>query len=128
MPSRNDSVNSVFGVALLEVLMSVTIVGLGLGAAMQTFSSVTRSQSRIEERAEARMLVTRTLMQLRVTISTGRMEEERGDFETPYSAYRWRATAEQVGGSVPYARVSVTIEKREESRAVYRIQTFVYIG
>lgn len=77
------------GVALLEVLLSVSILSLGMGAAFESLSTSARTQSRLEERAVARLLAERQLAECSLQGALSGDGESSGRFDKPYEMYSW---------------------------------------
>ena len=115
------------GIALLEVLLSVSIIAIGLGALLGTISTGVRTQSRLEQRQTALGLAEARLAEYR---ATGRFEqagESEGTFSAPYADYNWNALTFPSRGEDPFSIVVLTIRKGEQGRQrqLLRLQALV---
>lgn len=111
------------GVALLEVMLAITVVGIGLGVAFQTFSLGTRTQSRLEKRAIGRQLAEKQVALLR---GQGAFSGQKGKFEKPYAQYRWTSEWFTPQGELAFSVLRVTVLRGEvDPKQVYRLDALV---
>lgn len=113
------------GIALLEVLLSVSIIGIGMGALLRTISVGTRTQSHVEARALALRLAETKLLELRLSGHGSQRQEVEGQFESPYDGYGWSARIQPSGGEEPFTLVRLSIWSREtgQRRTLITVQT-----
>ena len=117
-----------WGIALLEVLVSVSIISAGVLVPLRTIGLGSRAQSRQEDRHEARRLAERQLVLLRQAASSAVAEEMEGAFDPPFSHYSWSAKSYPPSDAVPFRFVRVTIwkERKGETRPIYSLRTLLY--
>lgn len=99
------------GVALLEVLVSVSILTFGLGVTMQAIRTATRTQSRLDVRATGRQLATQQIASLRQMGKSGLQEHMTGAFEEPFSDFSWKAEVHPPVEDSPFAFVEMKVLK-----------------
>lgn len=123
LKSLNLNKYSHLGVALLEVMLAITVVGIGLGVAFQTFSLGTRTQSRLEKRAIGRQLAEK---QVALLSGQGVSAGQKGKFDKPFEQYSWSSEwfAPQ-NPDLSFSVLRVTVLRGEESKAVYRLDALV---
>ena len=111
------------GVALLEVLLSVIIIGIGFGASFKMISSATRTQSRIEQKALVRRLAESELVRLRLTGGLSQPGVTEGRFVAGEVDYSWRARIQGGPGNSPFNLVDFVVFRGQDKDRVYSIQT-----
>jgi len=77
------------GFSLIEMMVTVAIVGVGMTAILVAFSGTLRAQSRIERRA-----IAQDLLRLKTDEFSGAAEPmtaRKGQFAPPFESYGWRA-------------------------------------
>lgn len=112
--------NTILGVALIEMLLSVTIIGIGLGVSFRTLSLGLGTQSRLETRMTGRRLAEQKLIELRGTPGAGQQGELTGSFPEPYSEYGWSATASSSSNEVnPFQLLELKVWRGKETHYVY---------
>ncbi len=115
------------GIALLEVLLTVSILAFGLGAALQAISTCTRTQSRLGRQNTARTLAERQLATLRLQGAAGLQTDMGGEFPAPHADFSWSAEGMQPTDDTPFALVDVTVWKgqNDQRKRVYSLQTLI---
>ena len=122
--------SAIAGLVLLEVLLSVSIIAIGLGTLMKTISASARMQSHIEERAVAQRLAETKVVELRMQRYADWNEERSGRFAVPFEEYTWRARAETSPSDASFHSVALTIwnNSEDEPRQVFRLVTLLNQG
>lgn len=107
------------GVALLEVLLAVSLLGLSMAVSVQTVSTATRTQSRLNEQTAARRVIEEALVELRLASrGGGGPASARG--EGVGGALTWSAEIRSANDTTPFRHVSVTVTKKERPIASFR--------
>ena len=116
------------GIVLLEVLLSVSIIAVGVVVPLRAIGASARAQARLEERSVARRLAEGQLAVLRVSDMASRQGETEGRFDAPFDQYSWTVESQSGGHEAPFALVVLSIWGREnhERRPVYSVQTLVH--
>jgi type II secretion system protein I len=104
------------GVALLEVLLSVSLLGLSIGVSVQAVSVATRAQSRLNEQTTARRLIDEALIE--VQLGPGGARAARG--EGAGGVLAWTADVRAGSEEMPFRYVFVTVTKKDAPIASYR--------
>ncbi|MBN2311290.1 MAG: hypothetical protein JXR94_20100 [Candidatus Hydrogenedentes bacterium] len=115
------------GVALLEVLVSVSILAFGLGATMQAIRTCVRTQSHMRDRIAARQLAERqlaTFLQQGSQAIAGHMS---GAFETPFGDFSWSSHAYAPAGESPFVFVEFEVWKGNGDKKRLAYTTHVLI-
>lgn len=99
------------GVALLEVLVSVTVLSVGLGAAMSGLRTGLRAQRLAEERAVALRLAERQWAALREGGVEALERSMEGRFDEPYEEFSWSVTTEPADDEQPFAVVRLDVRR-----------------
>jgi type II secretory pathway component PulJ len=102
------------GAALLEVLISVSILSFGLGMTMEGMGTYVRTQSRLEESGTARRLAESQLVTFIISSRILPAGELNGQFEEPFSMFTWSAVVSDPTGDSPYRLIEVDVWKNEE--------------
>lgn len=97
------------GVALLEVLVALVLIGLGVTASLKAIGLCTRSESRATKQMVAMRLATHQLAVLRSRGQSAGAAEQRGRFDTPYASYSWQAAIEAPSGDSPFRLVRLSV-------------------
>ncbi len=115
------------GVALLEVLLSVSILAFGMGIALRAISTCTRTQSRTEDRATARRLAEQQLTTLRLQGRAALQGEMTGRFDEAFADYSWSARIHSSAEDVPFVLIAFKVWKGryEDRRLVYTANMLV---
>ncbi len=115
------------GVALLEVMVSVTIVTVGVGTCLRVVVQCANAQKRIEERTVARQLAEQKIMELRVSGASSSPGESEGRFPAPFEAYAWTAHVEPAENEQPFSIVNLEIWRKDEAEEylVLPVQTLL---
>lgn len=113
------------GVALLEVLLAVTMIGIGLGAVFSSFSDTTRLRSLLEREATARHLASGQLHELRISGALRQTGETSGRFEAPYTDYSWNVRVRSASGPSPFSRARIVLTHGEKNKEIYSLQTYL---
>ncbi len=113
MPHKSaNSKNAIRGIALIEVLVTVTVVSVGLTATLTGIRTCVRAQSIAEQRATLQVLAEEQLARLRI-LSPAQLESElSGTFAAPNEAYSWSAEIDPVDETTPYRVVQFTIRTK----------------
>lgn len=113
------------GVALLEVLLAVTVLGIGLGAVFASFSDSSRLRSLLEREATARGLASGQLHELRISGALREPGETSGRFEAPYTDYSWSVRVDSSSGASPLSRARMVVTHGEKNDEIYSLQTYL---
>jgi Tfp pilus assembly protein PilV len=115
------------GVALLEVMVSVTIITVGMGTCLRVIVQCAKAQKRIEERTVARHLSEQKIAELRVSGSSSSPGESEGRFPAPFEAYSWTAHVEPAENEQPFSVVNLEIWRKDEGEEglVLSVQTLL---
>lgn len=97
------------GVALLEVLVALVLIGLGVTASLKAIGLCTRSESRATKQMVAMRLAAHQLAVLRSRGQSAGAAEQRGRFDAPYESYSWQAAIEAPGGDSPFRLVRLSV-------------------
>lgn len=89
MPRRSPRTN---GFVLLEVLLSLMILGIAVAAFMRSFTQSLAAAKRIEVQSQAALLARKLMDQMEMTPPADGSSD--GDFGTNYPAYTYRVTME----------------------------------
>lgn len=108
------------GIALVEVLVSLSIIGIGLGSLLRTTSVCVRSQARAEDRGVARRLAEAKAIDAREALAKGGTIPTEGSFAAPHTAYEWTAVVEPPRGDMPFSLLTVGVSR--QNRQLYRLQ------
>lgn len=114
------------GVALLEVLLAVTVVGVGMGASFRSFSDSSRLQSLLERKATARNLATEQLFVLRTSGALRDGAETSGQFSSPYEEYAWTVRMQSSVQSASRMRVQLDVTYGSEDKHLYTLDTYLF--
>jgi len=115
------------GVALLEAMLSVAIVAIGMLAAMRAIGFGASLQSRLEKRTVVRRLAEQQVAALAAKGSDALPGESTGQFEPPFTDYRWTAIALPPTEQAPFTllQLNITQGQREQQKPLYALQTLV---
>ena len=116
------------GMALVEVLLSISIISVSLGISMQTLSLCTRLESRSVKMAKARRLADGKVLDLRASGATLSDGESGGRFEAPFEAYRWVARMHWADGTPPRTHIELLIYQGEREAPLFRTETLLAQG
>lgn len=78
----------IFGFSLIEMMVTVAVVGVGVTAVLVAISGTLRAESRVERRA-----IAQDLLRLKTDEFSGTaepMSARKGRFEPPFDNYNWR--------------------------------------
>lgn len=113
---RNRKSRGRDGIALLEVLIALVVMGLGLTAALKAIGTCTRGESRAAKQAVAARLATRQMAVFRGQGAQLENGEQRGGFASPQDRYSWEAMIEPPAEEFPFTLVRLAIFAEEEPR------------
>ncbi|HOF40340.1 MAG TPA: type II secretion system protein [Candidatus Hydrogenedentes bacterium] len=115
------------GVALLEVMVSVTIITVGMGTCLRVIVQCANAQKHIEERTFARHVAEQKIAELRLSGASFPPGESEGRFQAPFEAYSWIAHFEPAENEQPFSVVNLEIWKKDkgEERQVLSVQTLL---
>lgn len=106
------------GFTLIEVMVALMIMGLALGALLETIHSAILLRHKSGEGNILPVLAQGKME----AIMAGEERSEEGDFENPWDQYHWRLWREVQGGGV--TRWSLCITQRDRNGAeLYRLST-----
>lgn len=119
--------NNRAGIALLEVLVSVSVIAAGMGVALFAIRGVVHQQARIDTLHVAERLAEGQLAQLRASGASALENEMGGKFAAPHDAYSWTATVDPPTEEAPFAHVSLIVWRgsSDERTSVFQTQTLV---
>jgi len=103
------------GSTLMEVMLTITIIAVGLNAILTGFSTCARLASQERRRTEARRLATSQLQALSQSGALARADAE-GTFD---NGYTWRSRVFASEAESPFTLVTLTILRRDVNRPVY---------
>jgi type II secretory pathway pseudopilin PulG len=93
------------GIALVEMVVAVTLLGIGIAAAAACISSATRASGRAEELTAVRLLAREQLADLQTEgVSEG---EDQGDFGEDRPNFKWRTVATPGQGGGKQVRLTI---------------------
>jgi len=130
-PARREGRRRASGVSVLEILLSVSVLGLSVGALLTGFSSVLRTQSKVEDYVRARHLAASQLANLRLgDVAALSVESELGErFPDPFSEYRWKARVSPSRANprllLVYLSVSRSAGDRSEGSPLFSVHTLL---
>lgn len=78
----------IFGFSLIEMMVTVAVVGVGMTAVLVAISGTLRAEARVERRA-----IAQDLLRLKTDEFSGAakpMTTQKGRFEPPFEDYDWR--------------------------------------
>lgn len=101
------------GVALLEAMVSVSLVGIGLLTSLRAVGFAATAQSRMEDRVEAMRLVEQQMATLCAQGPGAIQGEMSGRFSPPFEAYSWSAKSFAGGEETPFALVQLRVWRGE---------------
>jgi general secretion pathway protein I len=106
------------GFTLLEVMIAVAIVGIALVALLGLGNRSIEVNGRLQKITQATLLAQHRMTEIEtVPLSAGaELQEEEGNFETPFEAYRWRVAYEEVPLLTEVQMVTVTVAWGDEAR------------
>lgn len=110
------------GIALMEVLLSMAIVGIAMGALLSSASAALRAESKVEERAVGARLAEQQLLAIRSGQASREPGESQGQFAEPFSQYKWSCRIVPSQAEGPFLLVTLDILKGE-GRRLLREQT-----
>ncbi len=112
------------GIALIEVLVSMVLIGVGVVTIVRALDTCVRSVNRTQDAAEAAMLLGEILLDATQVQPLKPGTELSGRFESPYEKFSWDAKCESMDES-PFSRVTVTVRwkasKKERQVSAKRI-------
>lgn len=116
------------GIALLEVLISVAILGFGLGVVMRTLGGCMRVQSRIEQSETVRRLAEQQVIDLLLSAEASQGGEMTGRFSQPFGAYSWRAISHVPAQEAPFVLLEFRVfrEREGEQRLVHSTRALAW--
>ncbi len=115
--------SSARGVALIEVLVAVSVIGVGMGAVFQSLSTAARLQSRLDERSAGRRLAVAIVPRLEARGAPNGDQE--GRFDPPDDRYSWSATARRPEGDTPFSLLEVRVTRVEGDAHAYTLRTLL---
>ena len=104
------------GIALLEVLIALTVMGLGVTAALKAIGTCTRSESKASKDAVVQRLAEQQLALLRSQRAQLTSGEHRGRFDAPQDGYSWSAAIEPPVGDDSFFLVRLSIFSEQAPR------------
>lgn len=104
------------GMALMEVLLSMSIVGIAMAALLNTASVALRTQSKVEERDVVERLAELQLLAVRTGRVPRQPGESQGQFAEPFSQYSWSCRIVPSQAEDPFLLVTLDIHKGEGRR------------
>jgi Tfp pilus assembly protein PilV len=111
------------GVALIEVLVAVSVIGVGMGAVFQGLSTAARLQSRLDERSDGRRLAAALVSRLEA--GGGPEGDQEGRFDPPDDRYSWSATVRRPEGDTPFSLLEVRVTRAEVDVHAYTLRTLL---
>jgi type II secretory pathway pseudopilin PulG len=115
---------------LIEVLLALTILGLGLLVLLTTASRCLGVAKQARHYEHARQLIGRLEVEQLLDTQKG-VEEgtEDGRFEPPFEAYRWSRTIEQAGLKEDDGlyRVRLRVAWAQASNSAEEVETYLYL-
>lgn len=118
------------GIALAEVLVSVSILSASFGALLWCIANSTRAQSGLAQREIGRLLAERQALVLRRQDLDGQEGELSGEFGAPYEGYAWSARLESAADGTPFAVFGLTVTRKTAAGSVplYALRTIFHAG
>ena len=115
------------GVALLEAMLSVAIVAIGMLTAMRAIGFGASLQSRLEKRTVVRRLAEQQVAALAAKGQDALQSESSGQFEPPFTDYRWAAVPVPPTEQAPFTllQLNITRGQGEKQKPLYALQTLV---
>lgn len=113
------------GIALMEVLIAVTVLGVGMGVALQSLSNSSRLQSMLSRKAEARRLASDQLLRLESTGALMQNGITSGDFAAPDDGFSWKLKVLPSITSPERRRAELTILAGDNDSPVYTLTSYV---
>lgn len=115
------------GIALMEVLLSMAIVGIALAALLNASSAALRTESKAEERAVGERLAELQLLAIRSGQAPREPGESQGQFAEPFSQYSWTCRIDPSQEEDPFLLVTLEVRKGE-GRRLLREQTVLAVA
>lgn len=112
---RNSERDGRSGSTLMEVMLTITIMAVGLHAVLAGFSTCARLASQERRRTEGRRLATQQVQVLAASGALARSDAE-GSFE---NGYTWRSRVFSPEAESPFLLVVVTVLRSDVKRPVY---------
>jgi Tfp pilus assembly protein PilV len=112
------------GLALLEALVAVTVLGVGLGGALSALSESTRQESALGRKATARHLAADQMLKLELSRALVQNAELSGKFDPPYADYAWTARVQSSSSEQGRWHAEVTILSGAEHVPAYRLDKY----
>lgn len=113
------------GVALLEVLLAVTVVGIGMGTVLTTLSNSSRLESLLVREATARDLAADQLLVLELKGALTQPGETGGDFDAPYSRFVWRLRVQPSLNSTSQRLVRLSVIDKRSNAPIYTLESYM---
>jgi general secretion pathway protein I len=106
------------GFTLLEVMIAVAIVGIALVALLGLGNRSIEVNGRLQKITQATLLAQHRMTEIEtVPLSAGvELQQEEGNFDPPFEAYRWRVAYEEVPLLAEVHMVTVTVAWGDEAR------------
>jgi prepilin-type N-terminal cleavage/methylation domain-containing protein len=107
------------GLSLIEVLLALAILGMGLAAIVAAGMRCVAVARNVRVHETVRDLITRVEVEKPIQLAEKAADiNDSGNFEAPYSSYRWERTAEPIGLEEDYLfQVTTRILWSEGGRA-----------
>jgi len=118
----------VAGVALLEAMLSVSLVGIGMLVSLRAIGSGASLQSRVERRAVVRRLAEQQMAVLAAGGAQSLQVEGGGRFEGPFAEYAWSSESAPPTEQSPFTLVELTVWRGTDAggrKDAYSMQTLV---
>ncbi len=113
------------GVALMEVLVAVTILGAGMGVALGSLSNSARLQSTLSKKEIARELAQGQLVTLEIAGALAQPGVTAGAFDPPNDAYTWKLRVEASLANPDRRRIELSVSLSGDKAALYSLNSYV---
>ena len=108
-------------------MLSVAIVAIGMLTAMRAIGFGASLQSRLEKRTVVRRLAEQQVAALAAKGQDALQSESSGQFEPPFTDYRWAAVPVPPTEQAPFTllQLNITQGQGEKQKPLYALQTLV---
>ena len=124
---QNTSHPKTTGTALLEALLTVTIVSFGVLIPLRSFSALARNESHMTDRRIARYLAAQEMTVMRLKGNNHTNTSTNGVFEPQYDNYSW--SFETLGRSedelFTFTRLKIYRKTNDTNQCMYTMQSLL---
>ena len=113
------------GVALMEVLVAVTVLGVGMGVALDSLANSARLQSHLAKKETARQLAQGQLVKLEIAGALAQAGATAGVFDPPNEGYSWNLRVIPSLVNPNQRRIELNVGLTGDKAGLYALDSYV---